>query len=75
MPTSAVNFRVILGVISYFRILLIGMLFMILYLDANMTVETVELSENLEKIGVDKIDNSREDRDKISDGIEQCPIS
>ena len=40
----------------------------------NVTQETVQL-ENLIRIGSDQVDNSKDDQDKISDGVDKCPVS
>lgn len=40
----------------------------------NITIETASLSK-LEKIGIDQVDNTRDDQDPISDGVEKCPVS
>jgi len=42
--------------------------------DLNVTQETVQL-ENLIRIGSDQVDNSKDDKDKISDGVDKCPVS
>lgn len=42
--------------------------------DLNQTMEVLTI-EPFEKIGFDKVDNTRDDQDQVSDGIEKCPIS
>jgi len=42
--------------------------------DLNQTFETAQL-ENLKRIGSDQVDNSKDDQDKISDGVDKCPVA
>ena len=43
----------------------------------NAMDETIEMHplKPFKKLGLDKIDNSRDDQDQVTDGIEKCPIS